>query len=53
MVYDDAPPGTSVIELPGQMLPLFTVIAGLAATVTDDTADVADIQPLVLVPVTE
>jgi hypothetical protein len=52
-VYVAAPLGTMVKLLVLQMVPLFTVIAGLGATVMVVMACVGDKQPSELVPVTE
>src|SRR6185312_5202693 len=51
-VYVEAPLGVIVKELPLQIVPLFTVIVGVALTVTKLTAVSAPMQPKALVPVT-
>ena len=51
-VYEEAPEGFNVNELPGQIEPLLSVKVGSAKTVSDKTTGATLTQPLVPVPVT-
>ena len=52
MVYVLAPLGVIVKEFPEQIIPSLTVIVGVAFTVTLEVANVLEVQPAALVPIT-